>query len=607
MISVGPATSADLGAVLGDDEADGMVLVSCCSSAPSLAVEDGAFRLTPDDTKEGLALAAFIMARGVETVVPVWRGDLWGDGFKGSTETALVSGGVTVEPGFRYEPGQGFEDIVPALAAAAAEAGPNAAIVMFGFDETAGLLDMASAHGGLDGLAWFGTGINTQDGHINDPVRLEFLERVQFTTINLKSGDNPAWQRLQEHLSLGEAPAFLAGAYDSVMLLGATIDEVQSTDPSLVREALPRVAETYSGALDHTRLNAAGDLDSADYTYWLAGRDGATLLGWYDEVRAAATPRRHAEAGWHAADEEPRRAPRGIQNVGDHAGRGGLAVRAGCRDHPSPRQHRIAQPLGAGRVRQAAAQHMLDGRMAARQLGVADHHQGWWRAHLAGREALENLDVRGGQLVAHGRIDGAVEAAHLVALFAGEQRQAAHQGAADAEKVEAGQAASPGGCATSGWSVAAIAIRGIAPAHRRHPRRAPTGWRARAFGPHTGETPALPAAPRQQLAARPAPRRQPASVGAAGKSELSTACATTTPTKAMPSESAMPTQGLQASARCRMNPTTTTAQSVKAHIRLCRTSPSVTWNARMDTARSSVSAPAAAPNVAGNRSSWRRI
>ena len=282
MISVGPATSADLGAVLGDDEADGMVLVSCCSSAPSLAVEDGAFRLTPDDTKEGLALAAFIMARGVDTVVPVWRGDLWGDGFKGSTEKELVSGGVTVEPGFRYEPGQGFEDIVPALAAAAAEAGPNAAIVMFGFDETAGLLDMASAHGGLDGLAWFGTGINTQDGHINDPVRLEFLERVQFTTINLKSGDNPAWQRLQEHLSLGEAPAFLAGAYDSVMLLGATIDEVQSADPSLVRAALPRVAETYSGALDHTRLNAAGDLDSADYTYWLAGGDGATLLGWYD-------------------------------------------------------------------------------------------------------------------------------------------------------------------------------------------------------------------------------------------------------------------------------------------------------------------------------------
>lgn len=282
MISAGPATSADLGAVLEDEEAAGMLLLSCCSSAPSLAVEDNAFRMTPDDSKEARALAALIVSEGVKAVVPVWRGDLWGDGFKEPTTDALQESGVNVSPGFRYEPGSQLADIVPDLADAAGAAGPGAAILVFGFDEVEGLVDAAAAHGGLEEYRWFGTGINTQYGIVDDSARLEFLDRVRFTTINLKSDDSPKWQILKERLSLAGAPDFLAGAYDSIWLLGLAIHETQSTDPKVVRQELLRISDDFVGVLGPAKFNEAGDLDSADYSYWLAGRDGPTLLGWYD-------------------------------------------------------------------------------------------------------------------------------------------------------------------------------------------------------------------------------------------------------------------------------------------------------------------------------------
>ena len=57
---------------------------------------------------------------------------------------------------------------------------------------------------------------------------------------------------------------------------------------------------------------------------------------------------------------------------------------------------------------------------------------------LRGVEAFMNLDSRGCQQVAHGRIHCIVAAAHGVTQLFGKLREAAHQRAADAEKVDAG-------------------------------------------------------------------------------------------------------------------------------------------------------------------------
>lgn len=291
-IVIGPITSANLGAVLDDPGSDGMLLVSCCSSAPSLAAEDGAFRMTPDDSREALALSALIAGQGAQAVVPVWRGDLWGDGFKEPTVAALEEAGVRSEPGFRYDPADHrFEQLVPALAEALASAGPGAAVAVFGFDEVDELVDLAAGHGGLAGYRWFGTGVNTDGPLLDDPARRDFLSAAKFATVGVKADQNPAQQRLQRHLAesgAAQAHVFLSGAYDSVWLVGLAMEAAQSSDPAAVRAALPLAAASYEGALGGIAFNAAGDLDSRDYEYWTVGPDGATSLGWYDGLAGSA-------------------------------------------------------------------------------------------------------------------------------------------------------------------------------------------------------------------------------------------------------------------------------------------------------------------------------
>ena len=126
-----------------------------------------------------------------------------------------------------------------------------------------------------------------------------------------------------------------------------------------------------------------------------------------------------------------------FQYPSQHAGGGGLAVGARHGQHPTVPQHVGAQPLRAGCVAQAAVENVLHGGFAPRQPGVAhDHKVGSW-LQLGCTEALVDPDAVGGQQVAHGRVDAPlVRAADLMALLLGEQRQAAHQGAADAEKVD---------------------------------------------------------------------------------------------------------------------------------------------------------------------------
>ena len=135
-----------------------------------------------------------------------------------------------------------------------------------------------------------------------------------------------------------------------------------------------------------------------------------------------------------------------VQDVRDHAGRGRLAVGAGRGHRPAFAEHRIAQPLRAGGVGHVVLQDVFHGLVAAGHVGVADDGEvGPW-AELGGLEAFEHFDARVGKLVAHGRIESAVEAADDEPLLLRELRQATHEGATDAEEIE------PLGLAQVRWS-----------------------------------------------------------------------------------------------------------------------------------------------------------
>jgi len=91
--------------------------------------------------------------------------------------------------------------------------------------------------------------------------------------------------------------------------------------------------------------------------------------------------------------------------------------------------------LRAGDVRQAAVQDFFDERVPARH-HVADDVQVRVQVHLFGPVTLDQLDALGFELGAHRRVDVGVAPGDAVAGLFGQHREAAHEGAADAEDMD---------------------------------------------------------------------------------------------------------------------------------------------------------------------------
>ena len=293
-IIVGPETSSNIRNIKGYSDSNNMLLVSCCSSAPALAIpNDSVFRLVPDDTNQGTAISKLIQHEGIEVLIPVWRGDTWGDGLSEASTGSFVDRGGQIDEGIRYNPESPEFSASTSLLAEKVrgyveEYGADKVAVLFlGFAEILQFTQSASQHDILDDVRWFGPGANTKEHRlIDDPIGLEFSTSVQFTTVQFAASKNPIYDKVQAHLTetLGTEPnTFVHSSYDAVWLIGLSMLETQSTDVSTIKAIFPEIAENYSGAIGATKLNEAGDLAQADYEVWGIRGGEWVLLGKYTQ------------------------------------------------------------------------------------------------------------------------------------------------------------------------------------------------------------------------------------------------------------------------------------------------------------------------------------
>src|SRR5512136_281813 len=100
---IGPYTSPQVKAVAPYADQNGMVLISYSSTVPSLGVERAnLFRLVPDDSHQGPALAAAMSAQGVKLLIPFVRDDDYGNGLINGTRTSFEQLGGVVAEGARF-------------------------------------------------------------------------------------------------------------------------------------------------------------------------------------------------------------------------------------------------------------------------------------------------------------------------------------------------------------------------------------------------------------------------------------------------------------------------------------------------------------------------
>ena len=88
-IIIGPSASSSVAAVYDYTKRNDMLLISCCSTAPSLAIPDHIFRMAPDDTNQAQALAAVMTDDGIDTVVTIYRDDTYGQGLSDELVNAM--------------------------------------------------------------------------------------------------------------------------------------------------------------------------------------------------------------------------------------------------------------------------------------------------------------------------------------------------------------------------------------------------------------------------------------------------------------------------------------------------------------------------------------
>ena len=286
----GPETSASIISTKEYAASNDMLLFSCCSVAPSLAIPgDNVFRLITDDTKQGAVFSLLFEHEEINAIVPVWRGDVWGDGLSEAVKKDFTDG--VMDEGIRYDVNAGefseqAKDLAGRVQGYADEYGiENVAVLYIGFGEIVKFVEAASAHEILGDVRWFGTDSNTNDVALVKGATVAFIENTQFTTVQVSASGESAFNKVRDYVkeNLGREPnSFAHSTYDTIWLIGLAMLEAQSQEAGPVAAALPAVAAKYEGAIGSTTLNDAGDLADADYSIW-GVRDGQwERLGIFD-------------------------------------------------------------------------------------------------------------------------------------------------------------------------------------------------------------------------------------------------------------------------------------------------------------------------------------
>lgn len=278
-IVIGPSSSAELRNVMEYSGSNGMLLFSPSSTAPSLAIpDDMVYRLTPDDSKQGPAIASLLVSNGIDVVIQVVRADAWGEGLSAIISESFEGKGGIVAQTIMYNPESPEFSVTTLLLAKTVNDqillhdAENIGVIMLGFSETLQFMQSASEHDILDDVAWFGSDGNDQEEIIiMDPLGVEFANKVKFTSTILSSENNEIRQDVKDRLvkQLGRVPnTYAFSTYDIVWILGLAMIDANSSNVDDLTLIIPKIASNYHGAIGNTTLNEAGDLDTSNYDVW---------------------------------------------------------------------------------------------------------------------------------------------------------------------------------------------------------------------------------------------------------------------------------------------------------------------------------------------------
>lgn len=304
-IVIGPVSSAECEELLPVADSLGMIMISPGSTASSLAIaDDNLFRVTPDDSNQGQGTAALMWEKGFKAMVPLWRGDVWGDGLEKSIGNAFQGLGGAVLSGARFAPGSvdytaQLDAVANQVADALATYGEgNVAVVLISYPtEAVPLLTGAATRPSLAKAGWFGSdGITLSSVVTASAEASAFAAQTKLLSPIFSREDvvlplkrivlNDRVLREKISMKLGHpAETTALGAWDALWLAArAYTDSGEEKDAAALKTALRAAAFDSVGLCGALSFNDAGDMQEGNYGYYGVKAKNAAYA-W--ELRAA--------------------------------------------------------------------------------------------------------------------------------------------------------------------------------------------------------------------------------------------------------------------------------------------------------------------------------
>jgi branched-chain amino acid transport system substrate-binding protein len=307
-IIVGPATST---AVLGAKEyadTNDIILISYSSTSPLLSISgDNLLRLVPDDVNQGKVIAERMIDDGIKVVVPMWRGDVYGNELYKSTKYQFEKLGGKMEKGINYKPHTGkfatslhrinfimWNEDLERLNSIVSEAikkygNKSVGVFIISYDEITPILIQSSMYDSLGNIRWYGSDSIAQNHHITKNIDSAlFAIKTNFSnplySIDTKSPKvHELSEMLENELHDADSITYPAIAYDSFWISSLSLD-TNSTNSYLVdhknssknsfKDIVSETTESFDkGISGKIQLNDAGDRIGENYDFWHISKD----------------------------------------------------------------------------------------------------------------------------------------------------------------------------------------------------------------------------------------------------------------------------------------------------------------------------------------------
>ena len=307
-IIVGPATST---AVLGAKEyadTNDIILISYSSTSPLLSISgDNLLRLVPDDVNQGKVIAERMIDDGIKVVVPMWRGDIYGNELYKSTKYQFEKLGGKMEKGINYKPHTGkfatslhrinfimWNEDLERLNSIVSEAikkygNKSVGVFIISYDEITPILIQSSMYDSLGNIRWYGSDSIAQNHHITKNIDSAlFAIKTNFSnplySIDTKSPKvHELSEMLENELHDADSITYPAIAYDSFWISSLSLD-TNSTNSYLVdhknssknsfKDIVSETTESFDkGISGKIQLNDAGDRIGENYDFWHISKD----------------------------------------------------------------------------------------------------------------------------------------------------------------------------------------------------------------------------------------------------------------------------------------------------------------------------------------------